>query len=155
MKNILETVKYPSKILQTPCAPVTDEWLLNKSAVQRFKNRAGLIMKREKGLAIAAPQVGIRARVFLVDGPSFDLDVHLLVVANPEITYQSPETIVDEEECLSIPGFVAEIERPKEVEITYSPPGRSGVKVVWHSSSPLMARMFCHEIDHLDGKLIR
>ncbi len=98
----------------------------------------------KKGLAIAAPQVGINKRVVvLYDGS---------VWVNPRITIDDPdETTTDVEACLSLPGRAYEVERANNVTLSVaSLQGEEGV----FDLDGLEARMIQHEIDHLDGVLI-
>jgi len=97
------------------------------------------------GLGLAAPQVGVQKRVFVYDigeGPQ--------VLANPELVESSGEWAY-EEGCLSIPGLTWEIVRPKEVHLR----GRDldGAEVTIEADE-LLARLFQHELDHLDGVLV-
>ena len=99
------------------------------------------------GLAVAAPQVGVLKRVFVYDMHESDGPQ---VVVNPRITESSGEWSY-EEGCLSVPGLWWEIVRPKEVHVT-------GIDLdgneVSFEADEVFARMFQHEIDHLDGVLL-
>jgi peptide deformylase len=99
------------------------------------------------GLAVAAPQVGVLKRVFVYDmhegdGPQ--------VLINPAIRESSGEWAY-EEGCLSVPGLAWEIIRPKEVHLTGL--DLDGNEVSFDADE-LLARMFQHELDHLDGVLL-
>jgi peptide deformylase len=99
------------------------------------------------GLAVAAPQVGVLKRIFVYDmhegdGPQ--------VLINPTITESSGEWTY-EEGCLSVPGLAWEIVRPKEVHLTGL--DLDGNEVSFEADE-LLARMFQHELDHLDGVLL-
>jgi peptide deformylase len=99
------------------------------------------------GLAVAAPQVGVLKRVFVYDmnegdGPQ--------VLVNPTIRESSGEWSF-EEGCLSVPGLAWEIVRPKQVEVAGL--DLDGNEVTFEADE-LLARMFQHEIDHLDGVLL-
>lgn len=100
-----------------------------------------------KGLAVAAPQVGVLKRLFVYDmhegdGPQ--------VLVNPVITESSGEWVY-EEGCLSVPGLAWDIVRPKEVHLTGL--DLDGNEVSFDADE-LLARMFLHELDHLDGVLL-
>jgi peptide deformylase len=99
------------------------------------------------GLAVAAPQVGVLKRLFVYDmnegdGPQ--------VLVNPTIRESSGEWTF-EEGCLSVPGLAWEIVRPKQVEVTGFDLDGNEVTI---EADDLLARMFQHEIDHLDGVLL-
>ena len=100
-----------------------------------------------QGLAVAAPQVGVLKRVFVYDmhegeGPK--------VLINPTISESSGEWLY-EEGCLSVPGLAWEIVRPKEVHLTGL--DLDGNEISFDADE-LLARMFQHELDHLDGVLL-
>ena len=97
------------------------------------------------GLGLAAPQVGVQKRIFTYDVGEGDQ-----VVINPEIVDSSGEWAY-EEGCLSLPGFSFEIIRPKLV--TLRGLDLDGNEIVIEADE-LLARVFLHEIDHLDGKLM-
>jgi peptide deformylase len=99
------------------------------------------------GLAVAAPQVGVLKRIFVYDlqegdGPQ--------TIVNPTISEATGEWLY-EEGCLSVPGLAWDIVRPKEVHLTgYDLSGNE----VSFDADELLARMFQHELDHLDGVLL-
>jgi peptide deformylase len=104
-------------------------------------------MALEDGVGLAAPQVGVRKRLFTYDlhegdGPD--------VVINPEIVDRSGE-VVSDEGCLSVPGFRFEIVRSERV--TMRGLDLHGNEIVLEGDD-LLARMIQHEIDHLDGLLV-
>ncbi len=101
-------------------------------------------MVEADGVGIAAPQVGILRRLFIVDvgeGP--------IVMINPEILETSGEQ-TDAEGCLSVPGKGGTVTRPDYVKIKGI--DREGNEVI-HEGTGLLARAFLHEYDHLDGIL--
>lgn len=97
-----------------------------------------------EGLGLAAPQVGILKRVCIVE---YDDKYYELV--NP-VLIKSRGRCIDNEGCLSIVGFRGLVERPKEIDIEYF--DRHGDKVSLHAEG-YFARVFLHEMDHLDGIL--
>ena len=102
-------------------------------------------MKEENGCGIAAPQVGIHERVIIVDdgsGPK--------AYVNPEIVSKSFATFLFEEGCLSVPGVWGMVKRHKSVKVTAIGEDGKPVKI---SGKGLLAVIFQHEIDHLDGTL--
>jgi peptide deformylase len=101
------------------------------------------------GIGLAAPQIGVPLRVFVVD-LSVGRDRHgLITLVNPE--YVEQDGTQDEEEgCLSVPGFNATVVRPARIVVRGL--DRSG-RPVQHEGTGLLARAFQHEMDHLDGTL--
>lgn len=102
-------------------------------------------MHAKDGCGLAAPQVGVRARVVIVETEPGEL----IEMINPEIIKTSGEQREDEG-CLSVPGVYGTTVRP--MEVTVRALDRHG-KPFTVSGSGLKARAFCHEIDHLDGIL--
>ena len=103
-------------------------------------------MHEANGVGLAAPQVGILRRMFIVqidpEGPMYEL-------INPEIVETSGEQY-GEEGCLSVPGYVGMVKRPNYVKIKGL--DRNGNSVECEGEE-LLARAFMHEYDHLDGIL--
>ena len=99
------------------------------------------------GLAVAAPQVGVLKRLFVYEMPDED---GVKVIINPVITESSGEWTYHEG-CLSVPGLYWDIVRPKEVHLTGL--DLDGNEVSFEADE-LLARMFQHELDHLDGVLL-
>lgn len=101
-------------------------------------------MYEEMGVGLAAPQVGILKRVVTIDvgdGP--------MVLINPEILETSGEQTGDEG-CLSVPGMAGKVTRPNYVKVKALD---ENMEEVVYEGTELLARAFCHEIDHLDGKM--
>lgn len=101
-------------------------------------------MYEEMGVGLAAPQVGILKRVVTIDvgdGP--------MVLINPEILETSGEQTGDEG-CLSVPGMAGQVTRPNYVKVKAFD---ENMEEVVYEGTELLARAFCHEIDHLDGKM--
>ncbi len=99
-----------------------------------------------RGIGIAAPQVGVLRRVFIVDVG----DEHgLIEFINPEILETSGSQI-DNEGCLSVPGKTCEVERPRHIKVKAL--NRNGEEFELEADD-LLARCICHENDHLNGIL--
>lgn len=101
-------------------------------------------MREEDGVGLAAPQVGVLKRVVVVDigeGP--------ITLINPEIVSEEGED-VDDEGCLSVPGKSGKVMRPKKVKVKFTDIDGEEQEV---EGEDLLARAFCHEIDHLEGIL--
>ena len=96
------------------------------------------------GVGLAAPQVGILKRVVVID-----IGEELIELINPEIIETSGEQI-DEEGCLSVVGEAGNVRRPNYGKVRAL--NRNG-ETIELEGEELLARAFCHEIDHLDGIL--
>lgn len=96
------------------------------------------------GAGLAAPQVGILKRIIVVD-----VGEGLIELINPEIIETRGE-ITDDEGCLSIPGMVGTVTRPEYVKIRGL--NRQG-EMTTYEGTEMLARAFCHEVDHLNGTL--
>ncbi len=103
------------------------------------------IMYTQDGVGLAAPQVGISKRFFL-----YDIGERLNVVVNPEILEKSKETELGQEGCLSIPNIYEEISRSTWIKVKYEDE-RGNLFV--RELTGYEARVFQHELDHLNGKL--
>jgi peptide deformylase len=99
----------------------------------------------QEGVGLAAPQVGVLRRIAIVefDGQFFEL-------INPRVLKTSGEDLIEEEGCLSVPGVRGFVKRPEHIIVSYV--DRTGTRRK-EEISGLLARVFCHEIDHLDGIL--
>lgn len=96
------------------------------------------------GVGLAAPQVGILKRIVVIDigeGP--------IVLINPEIIEKSGEQTGDEG-CLSVPGMAGQVTRPNYVKVKAQDEDMNEVE---YEGEGLLARAFCHELDHLDGHM--
>ena len=102
-------------------------------------------MRAYQGVGIAAPQVGIMRRMFIVEVEEGEV----IELINPEII-ETRGSAVEAEGCLSVPGMIGDVERPEYVKIKGL--NRYGEEVV-HEGEGLKAVAFCHENDHLDGIL--
>lgn len=101
------------------------------------------------GLGLAAPQIGVALRLFVADPSSGRSTSELVVLVNPEFVQQDGAQVEDEG-CLSLPGFFARVERSAHVVLKGF--DRDGTPVHLEGEG-LRARVFQHEMDHLDGTL--
>ena len=102
------------------------------------------------GIGLAAPQVGVASRVLVVDVAREGEKPHPLRLANPEILWRSPEVIVCNEGCLSLPEHYAEVTRPAKVGLRYLD-YQNEIREM--EVEGLLSTCLQHEIDHLDGVL--
>jgi peptide deformylase len=140
---ILDIVKDPNEVLRKKAKPVTK---INASVRQLLDDMAET-MYEAPGVGLAAPQVGIAKRIIVIDPQ--DETTGLLQLINPEIVHKEG-WVQGTEGCLSIPGVVGDVYRYEKVKVVAL--DRMGHKVYFDTEGWL-ARIFQHEIDHLDGIL--
>jgi peptide deformylase len=146
---IREVVTVPNKVLKRKARAVTDFG----ADLQTLIDDMVETMRAAPGVGLAGPQVNELRRVITVEfGDEEDEEVppKLFTVVNPEITRSSKETVLGIEGCLSIPELVGEVER--SVSVTVKAQNRHGQPMKIKASGWL-ARIFQHEIDHLNGVL--
>lgn len=102
-------------------------------------------MREAPGVGLAGPQIGAPLRVVVVE---YEETLYKLV--NPELTWLSSERVVADEGCLSIPGYVGAVERSERVKVRAKTEHGKPVNL---TAEGWLARIFQHEIDHLDGIL--
>lgn len=107
-------------------------------------------MRDAPGVGLAAPQVSVASRIVVIEygDEEENQDKKLYVVINPELTFPTEETLIGVEGCLSVPGLVGEVERYQDVVVRGL--NRQG-KPIKIKASGWLARIFQHEIDHLEG----
>ena len=128
------------EVLTKQCKEVTKMTLRTKVLIQDMLDT----MYEALGVGLAAPQVGVLRRIVVIDvgeGP--------IVLINPEILETSGEQ-TGEEGCLSVPGKSGQVTRPDYVKVKALNEDMEEVEL---EGTGLLARAFCHEIDHLDGKM--
>ena len=132
------------KKVADPVAEVTDD-------IRRLADDMLETMYDASGIGLAAPQIGVMQRVFVMDCVrEDDATPNPMVLLNPDITWVSEDQNVYEEGCLSIPDQYAPIERPSEVEMQWL--GLDG-KQHRERFDGMWATCAQHELDHLNGKL--
>jgi peptide deformylase len=142
---IYPVVKYGNTVLEKPTRPVEkfDEELA-KLCDDMFQS-----MYAANGVGLAAPQIGVGKRLAVVDVTVGKNPEARIVLANPEIIHAEGEQR-EEEGCLSVPGFRGNVARPQYVTVRAQD---AAGKTFEMNSEGLLARAFCHELDHLDGIL--
>ena len=102
------------------------------------------------GIGLAAPQIGVMKRVVVMDVSDDKEKPQPLKLVNPEIIWESEDTSVYQEGCLSIPAQYADVERPAEVGLRYLDENGKEHEI---EADGLLATCIQHELDHLDGIL--
>jgi peptide deformylase len=139
----LRTFGDPALRQQTKVVTVFDDRLERLAALMLD------VMRREEGVGLAAPQIGVLSRVMCWRDPEHEETEYVFV--NPEIVVRSEECTVAGEGCLSVPGCTVEVERCNEVTVTAQDLHGDPLEL---EAKDIVARIMQHEIDHLDGRLI-
>jgi peptide deformylase len=144
-RKIYPIVKYGDAILEKPGVPIKKfDAELEELAEDMFAS-----MYAAQGVGLAAPQIGKSLRIAVVDVTAGKNPEAKIVLANPEIIHAEGE-VREEEGCLSIPGFRGYVMRPQFVTIKAQNAKGEEFEI---RGENLLARAFCHEIDHLNGIL--
>jgi peptide deformylase len=115
------------------------------SSIRELAKRMRRIMREANGVGLAAPQIGVPLRIFVAE-----VNKKFYALVNPEIIRASEEQEEMDEGCLSVPGCYGPVERPAKVTVRGMDLTGKKVKIkAWG----LLARVFQHEIDHLNGTL--
>lgn len=145
MKSALSIVKYPHELLEQRAIEVTDFG----DKLKRLVGNMHFTMRRAGGLGLAAPQVGVLSRMFVIDTSFMGNSPEGFV--NPEVLEAIGECEMNEG-CLSLPGTFQKIRRASAIWVRYQQ--IDGSHVLERRLEGLIARCFLHELDHLDGKLL-
>ena len=127
-------------ILTKTCKPVTQMTLRTKMLINDMLDT----MYEANGVGLAAPQAGVLKRIVVIDvgeGP--------IIMLNPEVIATEGEQ-TGYEGCLSVPGKMGNVTRPNVVTVRFQDENMEWQEM---TGTELLARAFCHEIDHLDGVL--
>jgi peptide deformylase len=138
-------VRYGDPVLHAPSAPVERI----DDGIRELLDDMVATMYAAPGIGLAAPQIGVGLRVIVIDLSVGEDPSQVIKLVNPELVAREGEQ-KHEEGCLSIPGYGGSPARPASVTVRgLDPEGRERV----YTATELLARAFCHEIDHVDGLL--
>jgi len=137
----MELVNYKDPVLKTPCQSVD----FNNSPfdILEFSKELVKFMYDNNAVGLAANQVGVPYRIFAMRGQPENF-----VCINPRIVHFSETDILLEEGCLTFPGLYVKIKRPQHVRVRFNTPNGD---VMTKQFTGMTARIFQHEMDHLDG----
>jgi peptide deformylase len=144
-RKIYPIVKYGDPVLEKPGARITNF----TPAIEQMAEDMFVSMYAAQGVGLAAPQIGMSLRLAVVDVSAGKNPEAKIILVNPEITHAEGE-VREEEGCLSIPGFRGYVMRPQFVTIKAQDARGETFEI---RGENLLARAFCHEIDHLNGIL--
>jgi peptide deformylase len=147
--SILNITKVPADVLRVKAKVVKKV----DSDIQEIIDNMVETLHDAPGVGLAAPQVGISSRIIVVewgDDENDEAPKRLFTLVNPEITRNSSETEIGVEGCLSIPNIIGEVERFESIVVKALNRQGQPVKI---KANGWLARIFQHEIDHLNGIL--
>jgi peptide deformylase len=136
-------VKYGDPVLHGPAEPVEEI----DDSIRSLLADMVQTMYAAPGIGLAAPQIGIPLRVIVIDLSVGEDPSQMIQLINPEFLERDGQQS-EEEGCLSVPGYGGTPARPARVKVKGLDPG--GNERVYEATE-LLARAFCHELDHLEG----
>lgn len=143
--NIFEIVTIGNSVLTEKSEKIED---INQE-IRELAQGMIRTMYAAPGIGLAAPQVDHGIQLITIDLSVGEKNDDLIVLANPEILHQEGESVL-EEGCLSVPGVNEKVTRPYQIVVKgIDLDGKERV----YEADGLLARVFCHEIDHINGKL--
>ncbi len=152
--RLLNIVVWPDPVLTTKAPPVSS---IDDAVRELSANMLYTLSVTSNGVGLAAPQVGVSLRMAAFDPSYAPEDIKGLddpnepfMAINPEIVEQEGEYL-DEEGCLSLPGLFYPVERPERVTMRYTTLDGETREIIAYD---FMAKLFCHELDHLDGIML-
>ncbi len=144
-ESILEIVTIGNPVLSRKAEMITNI----DEKVRNLARSMTKTMHAAPGIGLAAPQVNQGIQLITVDLSIGENNSDLIILANPEILHQEGSSIL-EEGCLSVPGINEKVTRPFRVVV-------KGIDLEGNEriieAEDLLARVFCHEVDHINGKL--
>ncbi|MBC2837515.1 peptide deformylase [Paragemmobacter straminiformis] len=140
---VLPVLRWPDRRLATVCAPALPDDATRALAADMLDT-----MYAAYGRGLAAPQVGVLTRVFVMDTTWKEGSRAPRVFLNPEILHRSDRSLTGPEGCLSIPGISADVTRAAEITLRWTDPDGQARQETLSGFAAICAQ---HEIDHLDG----
>jgi len=160
LSNMVKILNKNNKILRAIAKPVPVKKIVSPEIQKILKDMKTALASQDDGVAIAAPQIGVSLRIFVVSGKAVaymkgeneeeEKIYPDIVFINPKITKRSKEKKLMEEGCLSVRYLYGKVSRSQKVQLeAYDENGNKLAR----GASGLMAQIFQHETDHLDGVL--
>ena len=146
---MMQVFQYPHETLMQ----VSSDWkpedtIQGYSDIEKFENDFIKLMLDQKGMGLAANQIGITKRFFAIGHDSFDTFKKHAIIWNPTLISQSEEQVVDVEGCLSFKGIWLKVKRPRKVEVQYE---TTQGQTKFAELDGMESKCFQHELDHLNG----
>ena len=146
---MIKVYQYPHEtLLQTSTPWTADDRIEGYDDLERFESDIIRLMLDEKGMGLAANQIGTTKRFFAIGHESFDTFQKHAIIWNPQVINSSEEKVIDVEGCLSFRDIFVKVERPKTVEVQYE---TTQGKTRFAKLDGMESKCFQHELDHLEG----
>ena len=146
---MIQVFQYPHEsLLQTSTAWADGDRIQGYADIEQFEQDMIKLMLDERGMGLAANQIGITKRFFAIGHESFDTMSKPAIIYNPKILKSSKDKVIDLEGCLSFKNVWLKVERPRKVEVQYE---LSNGQIHMAELDGMESKCFQHEVDHLDG----
>ena len=146
---MIKVFQYPYEtLMQTSTAWQDSDSIEGYDDIEKFENDYIKLMLDEKGMGLAANQIGITKRFFAIGHSSFDTFQKHAIIWNPHVINFSEQKVIDVEGCLSFKNIFVKVERPKVIEVQYE---TTQGKTRFAKLDGMESKCFQHELDHLDG----
>ena len=146
---MIQVFQYPHEtLLQTSTPWSAEDSIQGYDDKEKFESEMINVMLQERGMGLAANQIGITKRFFAIGHESFDTFQKHAIIWNPQVINFSEEKVIDVEGCLSFKDVFVKVERPKQIEVQYE---TTQGKTRFAKLDGMESKCFQHELDHLDG----
>ena len=146
---MIQVFQYPHEtLMQTSTAWTQNDSINGYNDLEKFESDMIKLMLNERGMGLAANQIGITKRFFAIGHSSFDTFQKHAIIWNPKVIKFSEEKVIDVEGCLSFKNIWLKVERPKTVEVQYD---TTQGETKTARLDGMESKCFQHECDHLDG----
>ena len=146
---MIQVFQYPHEtLLQTSTPWKETDSIEGYDDREKFESDMIKLMLDERGMGLAANQIGITKRFFAIGHESFDTFQEHAIIWNPQVINSSEEKVIDVEGCLSFKNVFVKVERPKKIEVQYE---TTQGKTRFAKLDGMESKCFQHELDHLEG----
>jgi len=146
---MIQVFQYPHEtLMQTSTAWTQNDSIDGYNDLEKFESDMVRLMLDEKGMGLAANQIGITKKFFAIGHDSFDTFQKHAIIWNPQVINSSEEKVIDVEGCLSFKDIFVKVERPRIIEVQYE---TTQGKTEFAKLDGMESKCFQHECDHLDG----
>ena len=146
----MNIVYHPNKFLdiKSSAFDLTNDKIDNYNDIEQFESDMIKLMVGNRGIGLAANQIGITKRFFAIGSDTFDKIQKPVIMWNPELVHTSEEKVLDLEGCLSFVGVFVQVLRPKQVTVKWQ---NIKGETLESNLDNMESKCFQHELDHLNG----